>query len=337
MKNPDCRGSILILSLWILAILVLLSLGLGYSMSLDQRLVSYQRDRLMALHLARAGHLAAVAELERDPTPDLDGSADPLFHNPELFHEVPLGDGSYTIFASIREEGEVATTRYGVVDEERKISLNFASREVLLRLPEVTEEIADSILDWRDEDSFPHLLGAEEFYYHSLDPPYDPKNAPFELLPELLLVRGMTEEIFGGIEPFVTVYTDGKVNVNTAPKEVLVALGMSEGLAEKILKFRRGLDGLLFSPDDQSFSSIGSAEQQLNSFEPVTQQEAVQFTNLVSQGLLKVKSDIFRISSQGLIRAGRVVRSVESVVKRAIKREAGGPVVSTALLYSSAG
>ncbi len=52
-KSND--GSILMVVLWILAFLVLLGLGLGYSTSIDQRLVSYQRDRLMALYLAKAG------------------------------------------------------------------------------------------------------------------------------------------------------------------------------------------------------------------------------------------------------------------------------------------
>ncbi len=332
MKPESNRGSILIIALWILAILVLFSIGLGYSLSIDQRLVSYQRDRLMALYLAKAATLKAVGEIERDPTPEADASLDPLFHNPEAFQEVTLGGGSYSVIAQVREEDGPPKTLYGVMDEDRKISLNFASTEVLLKLPGMTGEIADSILDWRDDDPFTHLLGAEDFYYRGLEPPYKAKNAPFELLQELLWVRGTTKEVFGALEPFVTVYTDGKVNLNTAPREVLIALGMSEGLADKLLRFRRGPDGQSPSGDDQSFTSLGNAEQQLNAFDPLTPQEAAQLTNPISQNLLKLKSEVFRISAQGRIRTGKIVRSVEAIVKRGVKRETG-PDIPTALLH----
>jgi type II secretory pathway component PulK len=66
------EGSILVLTLWILTMLVLLSVGLGYSTSIDQRLVSYQRDRLKALYLAKAGYFRALAEIEQDSTPEVD-------------------------------------------------------------------------------------------------------------------------------------------------------------------------------------------------------------------------------------------------------------------------
>src|SRR2546426_12845164 len=66
------EGFVLIQALWTLAILVLLSLALGSTTALDQRLVSYQRDRVRALYLAKAGYLRALAELERDPTPRAD-------------------------------------------------------------------------------------------------------------------------------------------------------------------------------------------------------------------------------------------------------------------------
>jgi len=65
-KSND--GSILMVVLWILAFLVLLGLGLGYSTSIDQRLVSYQRDRLIALYLAKAGYFRALAHGCNSPT-----------------------------------------------------------------------------------------------------------------------------------------------------------------------------------------------------------------------------------------------------------------------------
>ncbi len=325
------RGSILILVLWILSILVLLSLGLGYTMSLDQKIVGYQKDRLVALYLAKAGVHKAIAELEADPTPGIDASVDSWFDNPAIFQEVGLGIGRYSVGYSVPGEDGQDRPVYGVMDEDRKVNLNMASREVLMNLPGVTGEMADSIQDWRDEDPFPNLLGAEDFYYGTLELPYTAKNRPFEVLEELLLIRGMTPEVFNLVKPLLTVYSDGRVNLNTAPLEVMVALGMSERLASKVLRFRRGGDGVEYTVDDQAFTSLGSAEQELNAFESLAPQEAAELTNLVSQNLLKVKSQVFRISVRSEVREGKITRSVEAIVRRDMKNGAA-PTTSTSLL-----
>ena len=178
----------------------------------------------------------------------------------------------------------------------------------------MTPEIADSILDWRDDDATPQSLGAEDFYYQGLELSYESKDAPFEVLAELLLVKGVTAEVFQGLEPFVTIYTDGKVNVNTAPREVLLALGMSEQVADKVIGFRVGPDGALLTSDDQYFEQLGSLTSQLNAFASLPPQEASQLTNLIAQDLLKVNSQVFTIVAHGQM--GRIVRTVEAVIKR---------------------
>ena len=309
------EGSILILVLWILAFLVLLSLGLGSTTSLDQRLVSYQRDRLMALYLAKAGYFRALVELEQDPTPQVDSYLDPWAHNPEAFEGATLGEGSFTVSYAVPGEDGSEGVVYGVVDEDRKIDINTASQAVLLRLPGMTDEMTDSVLDWRAEDrGLGERLGEVE-------------DRPFEVLEELLLVKGMTDEVFQALQPFITVYTDGKVNLNTASREVLKALGMGEGLVNKLLHFRRGFDDILGTEDDQSFTSQGSAEQQLNAFESLTPQEAAQLTNLITQNRLKVTSSVFRVHSRGTVRDGKIIRSVEGIVQRGT-----GPSSALALL-----
>ena len=179
----------------------------------------------------------------------------------------------------------------------------------------MTDEMADSVLDWRAEDrGLGERLG-------------EVKDRPFEVLEELLLVEGMTDEVFQALQPFITVYTDGKVNLNTAPREVLKALGMGEGLVNKLLYFRRGLDDIRGTGDGQSFTGLGSAEQQLNAFDALTPQEAAQLTNLIAQNRLKVTSGVFRIHSTGAVRDGKIIRSVEGIVQRGT-----GPSSSVTLL-----
>jgi len=289
------EGFVLILVLWILAILVLLGVGVGTTTSVDQRLVSYQRDRLMALYLAKAGYFRALVEIEGDRTLQVDSYLDLWAHNPEAFGGATLGEGSFTVSYPLPGEDGSGGVVYGVADEDRKVNINTASKAVLARLPGMTEEIAQSLLDWRDK--------------HSGD-------RPFKLLEELLLVEGMTDEVFQALQPFITIYTDGKVNLNTAPREVLKALDMADGLVNKLLHFRRGLDDVRGTKDDQSFTSLGSAEQQLNTFNSLSPQEAAQLTNLITQNRLKVTSSFFRIHSKGTVRDGKIIRSVEGIVQR---------------------
>ncbi len=71
-------------------------------------------------------------------------------------------------------------------------------RKRLLSLPGMTEDIADAILDWIDDDDTARPLGAEASYYQSLNPAYEPRNGPISSLDELLQVRGVTPELLYG-------------------------------------------------------------------------------------------------------------------------------------------
>jgi type II secretory pathway component PulK len=73
-------------------------------------------------------------------------------------------------------------------------------QSLLMSLPGMTLQIADSILDWLDEDSDPRPNGSELEYYSVLPTPYAPKNGPIDSVEELLLVRGVTPELLFGID-----------------------------------------------------------------------------------------------------------------------------------------
>lgn len=74
------------------------------------------------------------------------------------------------------------------------------ARDMLMALPGMTLELADSILDWLDKDDEPREYGAEVDYYATLQPPYKPSNGPIESIEQLLLVRGMTPQILYGYD-----------------------------------------------------------------------------------------------------------------------------------------
>ncbi|MFT4625041.1 MAG: type II secretory pathway component PulK [Myxococcota bacterium] len=87
-------------------------------------------------------------------------------------------------------------------------------------------ELIANLVDWTDPDSTRlYRGGQEESLYDNLDSPYRPKNAPFDTKEEIRLVDGWhldgTWERFGR---HLTIYGNGKINVNTAPRQVLRGL-----------------------------------------------------------------------------------------------------------------
>jgi hypothetical protein len=121
--------------------------------------------------------------------------------------------GRFSVIAPMLSEDGVLTgesIRYGLEDESAKLNLRWImqietaqpgdGRTMLMRLPGVTEDIADALLDWMDEDSEERDYGAEDEYYGQLDPPYYTRNALPDSLDELLLVRGITPKLLYGID-----------------------------------------------------------------------------------------------------------------------------------------
>jgi len=97
--------------------------------------------------------------------------------------------------------------RYGAVDEGGKININALITvdptgsllfKALMALPNMTDTIADCIVDWVDPDDSPRTTGAEESDYMGSGNPYHCKNGPLNSVEELLLVRGVTPQLLFG-------------------------------------------------------------------------------------------------------------------------------------------
>jgi len=100
-----------------------------------------------------------------------------------------------------------------VEEESAKINLNSlldqdnsgdTLRQVLQKaqglVPEMTDDVIASIIDWMDEDDDIEEQGAENEYYLALEPAYRCKNGPVDSLDELLLVKGVTPTLLNGSE-----------------------------------------------------------------------------------------------------------------------------------------
>ncbi|MDG2127611.1 MAG: type II secretion system protein GspK [Fuerstiella sp.] len=97
---------------------------------------------------------------------------------------------------------------FGLQDESAKLHLGRVLEwettnpgdgiRALMQVPGMTDEAADSILDWMDSDDQPRQFGAEDDYYQRLDQPYHVRNATPESMQELLFVKGVQRETFYG-------------------------------------------------------------------------------------------------------------------------------------------
>ena len=216
-------GAILIMTLWILVILSLLGLMIAHRAGIELAFSNYQLNKTRSKYIAWAGLIYSMDQIRQDfADPDWGefdtayacGAALPEEKQPkDLFHDRAFGDGVFDI--SFKREGRVV---FGFEDETGKLNLNAldegnaAILKYLLLELEVDEEEAEtitaSVVDWIDagDTVFQESNGAENDYYQGLSRAYDCKNQPIESLSELLLVRGMTPEIFEKIKPYVTVW-----------------------------------------------------------------------------------------------------------------------------------
>jgi len=129
-----------------------------------------------------------------------------------------------------------------LVTLEQQVDSSAQSRLLRLtqQLEDVPENLAPALADWIDTDMLASgRTGAEDNYYTALDVPYRAANGPLADISELRLIRGMTKEAYDALMPYLAFLRRGSViNVNTAPEQVLMALGLDEARTAAIMQAR---------------------------------------------------------------------------------------------------
>jgi type II secretory pathway component PulK len=192
-SRPDRSGSALVIVMWISFGLVSLALYFGNSMSMELKASTNVEAGVQAEHAidGAARYLTYLfdnlPEHGRLPETDL-----------YVAEAVPVGDAFFWFTG--RDPAGLDTTEpyFDLIDESGKLNLNTAIYTNLIKLPNMTEELADAIVDWRDEDDDPEDAGAESDTYLRSEEPYYAKNSPFETVEELRLLNGATEEVLYG-------------------------------------------------------------------------------------------------------------------------------------------
>lgn len=210
-RNRTRRAAMVLLA--VLVVIVVLSLA-GYQYS-DLMTAEYAassaviRD-LQARAFAESGIQYAAAAIA-DPQ-----NAGKLFDNPELFQgQIVMADsnggqGCFSIVAPPADPASASANqsyRFGLGDETGKINVNAllkmdkkgtVAHDMLMKLPNMSDDVAYAILDWIDSDSDLRTGGAENETYGTMQPPYRAKNGPLDSIEELLLVRGITSTLLFG-------------------------------------------------------------------------------------------------------------------------------------------
>ena len=251
-NRTEKRGFVLIAVLCMVVMLSVLLLAFNRESRANLHAVDDFRKSAQALNCARAGVSIAIAAVKDSADAHLDKSSKNLLSGEKA---ISLEQGECLIKVS-EESGKLNVNLLS----DRNDTLNRARIEHLLKLIDnlnkdgsdnshIDYGIVPSIIDWIDSDdevtSLPFVKhknrGAESGYYGRSRPSYKCRNAPVETIEELLLVKGISPEIFDRLRDHLTVYGDGKINVNSASKLTLASLSenMDAALAQVIIERRR--------------------------------------------------------------------------------------------------
>ncbi len=269
--NSRQDGAALIVSVWVILSFSLLISSMAFDMQVEANVAGYQRKRVKAQYLARAGMEWATAVLSRRVTETMD---EELILEPDQDEQLVVASINLSRGVGVSGvEKELGAGKFivDIVPEESRRNVNVLTeddwKEVLDQAGvENTRwsELIDCFLDWIDEGDEYRLNGAESDDEYYREKEYEVKNAPLDTVDELLMIKGFTPALlYGGASPddegvfyqgiagWLTTWGDGKVNVNTASREVLLTLPeMEDFVIDAILEQRAGLDGVPNTKDD---------------------------------------------------------------------------------------
>ena len=152
---------------------------------------------------------------------------------------------------------EDVNVKIEIADQERFLNPNFLLNdntvnekyklvfERLFDILNIDYSVLYNIIEWIDKDSSPNNGGKENYDF------YMAKNDKLDTLEELKLIEGVSDQLYNGtveggyfkpgFRSLFSPYSNGKVNINTASKWVLMALDseIDEALANEIIRYRQ--------------------------------------------------------------------------------------------------
>lgn len=295
------RGSILLITLWLIVVLSTLAIAVARQVSLELRVVNYRIAHAQARALAQGGVRLASALLERDLGQNkFDALSDEWATIPaRQAPGYPAADAT------------APTLTVEVVDEDRYLSLNSLEEQELREQLHLPGEVAKAIVNDRD------IRDATEDRLHDT-PPYHARNQPFTCEEELADIPDVTPEVLKTVRlaasPFLVAAT--KVNLNTASDDALLGLGFTRAGVEALKDIRKR-PGKVFKKEQDIAALAG---------EPVLNDNDNR--NALGSKRLGVTSDVFRVKATGQLPRSSTTYVIQAIVTRA--PQAGAATSSTA-------
>ena len=239
-------GFVLVSVLWITAMLTVITLGFGRRAALDRRAAAYALNQSEAMMMARGAVDRGIVEIHNRGImqmllpPDQQGGT----HLGESWaHSKNLYEEDYFEQPENFENDEVI---YVITDEERYININTSDEKLLEHIEAMSRPLVRKIKARRTTE------------VHDME-----GVAPFQAIEELRYLRDVDDEDwFGeedtpGLKDLLTVWGNGRINVNTASPEVLQCIPDAKGSdIDAILAYRAGPDGDLYTDDDLGFRDM---------------------------------------------------------------------------------
>lgn len=310
--------------LWVIAILSVVVLEFCFAMRTEVNITNNYKEELQSYALAEGGVQRAIIELIYKHDPRLQQIRKTL-----TSEEIPpdqkewVTDGRPYVLAFALGDCEVR-----VLSEAGKANINLVSEFLLRKIigqlgleEEAKDIVVDSILDWRDPNDFYRVNGAENDYYLSLKEPYYCKNGNLDSVEELLLVRGVTPDLFHGrkqgeegsverigLKDIFSIYSPGEqVDINSATPLVMnVVLGLPREVSQLIVKAR----------EEKEFQNHRDLLQRVPDLSP--------FIGEIGR-LILFRSPLpyYTVESRGKLKEERSMRGLKTILK-IDPREKGG-------------
>ena len=242
LRRSRAAGQSLIVALVLLGFLTAVMGTVTIELLTESSISNARQTEVTAFYIARAGIEAGVNQLLLAKSPGYEGLGD-AWHssqNAELRETLLGGNEGHAVglYKVAYFDADSGQERIGIADEESKLNINKAEPAMLQRLdPAFTDDFVNAIVERRQQRPFVTL--------NELNRPQRARRANF---------------VTKARESLLTVWGDGKVNINTAPPAVLASLGMDEEHIKKIEEFRKGTGG----PAEMGvFKTLGDARPYL--------------------------------------------------------------------------
>lgn len=300
------KGSLLIVCLWGVSILALMA----FSLARYSRVETLATQRWIAEGaLERAGReltleMGALAPVE------MSNRATGLT-SPWVNHITPLtnarAQGAW--FHPNRAGEEIPLA--GWSEEESKVNINTLEEDELIRLFWGRRELAETLLDWRDQDGDRRKFGVER----SDLPPETPfRDGPLRFPQEIFLIPGITQDLGKEVINDFTVFGDGRVNWNTASPRTLEVLGVPRTDALALVYDRLGPDGFPGTNDDKVAQDATDALNVLNKEKLLTKNGKDLLLTMIQHGKFKFQGRYFRWTGLLEVNPGPTHRRVSLVI-----------------------